>query len=156
VLGLVLGVRCREFIILINSDVFNNLLNAYTNSKFKGGAHAVNPWTGACKQKDYHSIKLMCRVCGNGDLMIMDVACKVAGIMQLMMLEFSRTRRFILRNNFTTFAEWNNSWRRWVSFTWMAARSLCRKSRYDGCTCNIIITRTRDRLDPLLEELSAC
>jgi hypothetical protein len=25
-LVLVLGVRCREFIILINSDVFNNLL----------------------------------------------------------------------------------------------------------------------------------
>jgi hypothetical protein len=35
----VIGVRCREFIILINSrDVFNNLL---IYSKFKGGAHAV-------------------------------------------------------------------------------------------------------------------
>ena len=29
---------CREFIIMINSDVFN--LRIYYNSKFKGGAHA--------------------------------------------------------------------------------------------------------------------
>ena len=31
-----LGVRCREFIIMINSDVFR----IYSYSKFKGGAHA--------------------------------------------------------------------------------------------------------------------
>ena len=31
---------CREFIIMINSDVFKNLLILY--SKFKGGAHVRN------------------------------------------------------------------------------------------------------------------
>ena len=32
-LGLVLGFRCREFIIMINSDVFKNLLIIIVNSK---------------------------------------------------------------------------------------------------------------------------
>ena len=31
--------KCREFIIMINSDVFN--LRIYSYSKFKGGAHVV-------------------------------------------------------------------------------------------------------------------
>ena len=31
---------CREFIIMINSDVFKNLLDRIA-SKFEGGAHAV-------------------------------------------------------------------------------------------------------------------
>jgi hypothetical protein len=37
-LGLVLGLNmCREFIVLIILDVFNN----FSYSKFKGGAHAA-------------------------------------------------------------------------------------------------------------------
>jgi hypothetical protein len=41
--GVRVSVRCREFIIMINSKFAANLstcLRIYYNSKFKGGAHA--------------------------------------------------------------------------------------------------------------------